>query len=468
MAVIQLEFDNTLKKSDIIIPIQSVSTGDGNIEDSSGDMTDKSQLQVFGIQVPLISINNTVIDFDAVSYFDLSSNGELPVLTLTVEDRYELIGNIDKPKHDNEVRVQILPKFDNAYKKINLTFYITNINIFGKNIRLSCIYKLPKLTSSKFEALGELDTYTLFKNAAIDTGLGYATNIAEGTDKRYIYCNNKSWLDTLNNEIQFSGNDNQVLDWWVDFWDNINLADIHERYLSTDTDEDIKIWVTGQINEVGKDINIECIEVPAVLTTHPGMERSELFVTDYNIINNPGIQVIEGSDKLYSVYEDHKDEYLDHLIQDGDVKEDIFTIFKYLGETYSTYNYLLQKELRSAFLQKINSECIKITLKSPVLGLMRGHKVNFIHYVNNDILENKIKILEANNVVDRNIESNISLSDYEITADGDTAGRFKIDKTSSGQYLITSINIIYSNNEWKYILTLNRPANISPDIMKKE
>ena len=467
MAVIQLEFDNTLKKSDIIIPIQSVSTGDGNIEDSSSDMTDKSQLQVFGIQVPLISINNTVIDFDAVSYFDLSSNGELPVLTLTVEDRYELIGNIDKPKHDNEVRVQILPKFDNAYKKINLTFYITNINIFGKNIRLSCIYKLPKLTSSKFEALGELDTYTLFKNAAIDTGLGYATNIAEGTDKRYIYCNNKSWLDTLNNEIQFSGNDNQVLDWWVDFWDNINLADIHERYLSTDTDEDIKIWVTGQINEVGKDINIECIEVPAVLTTHPGMERSELFVTDYNIVNNPGIQVIEGSDKLYSVYEDHKDEYLDHLIQDGDVKEDIFTIFKYLGETYSTYNYLLQKELRSAFLQKINSECIKITLKSPVLGLMRGHKVNFIHYVNNDILENKIKILEANNVVDRNIESNISLSDYEITADGDTAGRFKIDKTSSGQYLITSINIIYSNNEWKYILTLNRPANISPDIMKK-
>lgn len=468
MAVIQLEFDNTLKKSDIIIPIQSVSTGDGNIEDSSGDMTDKSQLQVFGIQVPLISINNTVIDFDAVSYFDLSSNGELPVLTLTVEDRYELIGNIDKPKHDNEVRVQILPKFDNAYKKINLTFYITNINIFGKNIRLSCIYKLSKLTSSKFEALGELDTYTLFKNAAIDTGLGYATNIAEGTDKRYIYCNNKSWLDTLNNEIQFSGNDSQVLDWWIDFWDNINLADIHERYLSTDTDEDIKIWVTGQINEVGKDINIECIEVPAVLTTHPGMERSELFVTDYNIVNNPGIQVIEGSDKLYSVYEDHKDEYLDHLIQDGDVKEDIFTIFKYLGETYSTYNYLLQKELRSAFLQKINSECIKITLKSPVLGLMRGHKVNFIHYVNNDILENKIKILEANNVVDRNIESNISLSDYEITSDGDTAGRFKIDKTSSGQYLITSINIIYSNNEWKYILTLNRPANISPDIMKKE
>ena len=468
MAVLQLEFDNNLTKSDIIVPIQSISEGDGNIEDSSGDMTDKSQLQVFGIQVPLIAINSTVIDFDSVSYFELNSSGPLPTLTLTVEDRYELIGNIDKPKHDNEVRVQILPKFDNAYKKINLTFYITNINVFGKNIRLSCVYKLSKFTSSKFEALGELDTYNLFKNAAIDTGLGYVTNITEGADKRYIYCNNKSWLDTLNNEIQYSGTESQVLDWWVDFWDNITLADVYERYLAKDTDEDIKIWVTGQINEIGKDIDIECIEVPAILTNHPGMERSELFVTNYSIVNNPGIHVSEGSDKVYSIYEDHRDEYLDHLIQDGDVKKDIFTVFRYLGETYSTYNYLLQKELRDSFLQKVNSECIKITLKSPVLGLMRGHKVNYIHYVNNDILEDKRKTLEEYGAVDRNVESNIQLSDYEITADEDTAGKFRIDRTTSGQYLITAIDIIYSNTEWKYILTLNRPANIAPEIMKKD
>ena len=467
MAQIELEIDNTLEKSDIIMPMLSVSEGDGANKDESSDLTDKTQLQVFGIQVPLIMINNTIIDFDAVSYFSLKSSGVLPTLVMTVEDRYQLIGNIDKPKNDNEVRVQILPRFDNAYKKINLTFYITNINVSGKFIRLTCSYKLSKLTSSKYEALGELDTYNLLRKAALDTGLGFATNIAQGNDNRYVYCNNKSWLELLNEEIQFSGTGNQVLDWWIDFWDNINLADVYERYNSVDNDEDIMVWVTGQINESQKDVEISCVNVPAVLNNHPANERSELFVTNYLISNNPGIQIAMGSDKIYSVYEDDKDEYLDHLVQDGDIKTDIYTKYYYLGETYGEYNYLLQKELRNAFLQKINSESIKVTLKTPLLGLMRGHKVNFINYVNDDIIEYKIQSLEEAGIADRNVESNISLNDYEITADSDN-GCFRIDRTSSGQYLITAMDLTFESNDWKYILTLNRPASTAVDIIKEE
>lgn len=467
MAQIELEFDNTLEKSDIVMPIMSVSEHDGANSDDSAAYTDKSQTAVFGIQVPLIMINSTVIDFDAISYFNLKSNGPLPTLVMSVEDKYGLIGNIDKPKHDNEVRVQIIPRFDNAYKKINLTFYITNISVNGKFIRLTCTYKLSKLTSSKYEALGELNTYNIFKNAATDTGLGFATNIAEGSDNRYVYCDNKSWLELLNEEIQYSGTENQVLDWWIDFWDNINLADIYERYTATDSDEDIAVWITGQIDEMQKDSTIEAINIPAILTDHPANERSELFVTDYMIYNNPGVQMSMGSDKVYGVYEDDRDEYLDHLVQDGDVKEDIYTKYYYLGETYGEYNYLLQKELRNAFLQKMNSESIKVTLKSPVLGLMRGNKVNFIKYINDSALEDRINILEESGTVDRNVESNIPLSDYEVTSDFDS-GIFKIDKTVSGQYLITSLDLTYDQNGWKYILTLNRPADIVPDIIKSD
>ena len=470
MGQIQLEFDNTLEKSDIIVPIVSISEYDGGQSGNTNNTTsytDKSQLKVFGIQVPLIMINNTVIDFDSVSYFSLKSTGVLPTLVMSVEDRYQLIGNIDKPKNDNEVRIQILPRFDNAYKKINLTFYITNISVSGKYIRLTCSYKLPKLIASKYESFGKIDTYNIFKNAAMDTGLGFATNIVEGNDIKYIYCDNKSWLDLLNNEIQFSGTENQVLDWWIDFWDNINLADIHERYNAIDSDEDISVWVTGQIDEMQNDIEIECVNIPAILNDHPVNERSELFVTNYTICNNSGSQLINGTDKVFGIYEEYRDEYLDHLIQDGDIKEDIYTKYYYLGETYGEYNYLLQKELRNSFLQKMNSESIKVTLKSPLLGLMRGHKVNFIKYINDDYVENRMQILEDLGVVDRNVESNISLSDYEVTSDFDN-GMFRIDRTVSGQYLITAMDLTYENNSWKYILTLNRPADIVPSIIKEE
>lgn len=465
MSAINIEFNNDLKKSEIVLPLLSTSAAESG-DEHANDMTDKAQTSVFGIQVPLIMINSVVIDFDAVQYFSLKSEGSIPELSMIVEDRYKLIENIDKPRHDNEVRVQILPKFDNAYKKIDLTFYITNIKVNGSIISVNCMYKVPDLTISRFKSFGEIDTYSLFRNSATETKLGFATNISMLSDNRFIYCDNKSFLDIMNDEIQYSNSTDHILDWWIDFWDNINLVDIKERFETIDSNDDIMIWVAGQVNEVTIDNEIQPIQIPAILTTHPSFSNSELFVKSYNILNNPGSFITTGSDKLYSVYEESKNEYLDYLLQNGDIASDIFTKYEYIGENYGDYNYLLAKRLREAYIQKINSECIKVSLKSPILGLMRGHKVNFIRYVNDSKVENKLKSLEENNIVDRNIESNIPLNDFEITTENND-GQFILDRTCSGQYMITSINAIFKNNEWDYNLTLSRPSLSQQNILKK-
>ena len=94
MAQIELEIDNTLEKSDIVMPMLSVSVGDGASEDSSTQYTENSQLKIFGIMVPLIMINNTIIDFDAVSYFSLKSAGVLPSLVMTVEGISSIFANV--------------------------------------------------------------------------------------------------------------------------------------------------------------------------------------------------------------------------------------------------------------------------------------------------------------------------------------------------------------------------------------
>ena len=101
MSVITIEFDNTLTKSEIILPLLSSSVEEAG-EEYSNDMTDTAQTSVFGIKVPLIMINSVVIDFDAVQQFVLKSEGAVPELSMIVEDRYKLIENIDKPRHDND------------------------------------------------------------------------------------------------------------------------------------------------------------------------------------------------------------------------------------------------------------------------------------------------------------------------------------------------------------------------------
>ena len=468
MSIITLEFDNTLKKSDIIMPVRSSSINEAGDEYQDSNLSDKSQTAVFGVQTPLIMINNTVIDFDAVNYFSLKSTGVLPELVMSVEDRFNLITSIDKVNRDNEVRIQILPKFENAYKKINLTFYIANIQINGTNIRITGTYKLPALTSSQFKSYGEIDTYSFFKTVAQETNLGFATNIAPLDDTRYIYCNHKSLLDAMNNEISFANTTEHIIDWWIDLWDNINIVDIRERFNAVDNADDIKIWIAGQVNEISKDNEIPAMEVEATITDLPTNNTSELFVKSFNIVNRTGMQMSAGTDKVYSVYEECNKEYTDYFMQDGDTMNDIFLKYDYVGECYSEYNYLISRPTRDAFLQKMNIETVVVKLQSPLLGLMRGHRVNFIHYINDDMTHDRLNNMQDVEVIDTNsIESNIPLNKYDVSEDSG-AGVFKVDRMMSAQYLILGVDVIYQNNAWEYTLTLTRPTNSNNKLVNKD
>jgi hypothetical protein len=126
----------------------------------------------------------------------------------------------------------------------------------------------------------------------------------------------------------------------------------------------------------------------------------------------------------------------------------------------------VSKHLRDAFIQKINTESIDVTLRSPLLGLMRGHKVNFIRYVVDDGLEAKMQSLENMGIVDRYIESNIPLDDYEITVtEGEESGSYKLDRTVSGQYLIYGTTIEFNGGEWEYKLKLVKPASSKASVL---
>lgn len=468
-----IEFDNDLKKSEIRIPIRYNQKED--IESGSGgNKTNIDPTKVYGIVSPLIMINSTVIDFNNIISFELKSIGVLPTLSMTVSDSNRLISNIDKPGIDNEVRVEILPPFDNVYKKINLTFFISSISVNDNIINLQCTYKVPKLYESCLKSFGYISTYELFRNVAIDTKLGFMTNIINNDDKRYIYSPNMTYLDLLENEISRSDSHLHVFDYWIDVFDNLNFVDIKERYNSVDNDDDMKIYISSQRYDVGLDINDlnsnKPVLMPAVISNHPGFNSNELYVKDYKIKVNSGQNVLNGTDVVYTTFNDMVNEHADYFIQNGDVKRDKFFKLSYLGEVFGDYNYLLAKPIREAFIKKINSEVITVTLPAPSLGLIRGGKVNFIRYVNDDIIKGKIKSLEDTEVngvklVDKaNATSNITLDDYELN-DSEESDNYKLDRNISGQYLIIGVELKYSGltskRGWEYKLNLVKPKSNS-------
>lgn len=469
MSKIQLKFDNTLQQSDIIMYLSSSSVDEMGEENYVNNQSEIQQTSVYGIQVPLIMINDIVISYTDIFSFTLESTGRLPEVSLTVRDRYGLISSIDPPGVDNELRIQILPRFEGKYKKINLTFFISDMRIVNEMIHITGYYKLSSLTDTRIKSFGEINTYDLFEKIAIDTGLGFATNIeSNDEDKRYVYCSYQSYADVMKKEIFNSGCGNQVLDYWIDFWNNIVLADIYERYFTVEDEQDMKIWVSTQNKEMSEGNVIEPREMTAVLNNHPLYRNSELFVEDYKIINNPGKSIYKGTDEVISVYEENKKEYIDHLIQDGDVQKDIFKRYTYLGELYGNYNYILSREKKESFEKKISTnETIEVTLNTPLLGLMRGDKVNFICYYNDASIDSKINALNNNGVINNDVISNIPIPNDDEYSYNSIDGNFLVDRSISGQYLITGCKIKYRDEKWDYILTLKRSSGEKDKYMKE-
>lgn len=469
LSVIQ---DPNLQKREIVIPLHSTDSEETSEEYTGyGDqrnITGAKQTSIYGILAPLIQINNIAIDFTDVIEFSLKSTSVLPSVSMVVRDRYDLIKTFDTPDNDNSLVVQIIPKFENVYKKINLIFYISSIRISKDFINLTGIYKLPKFLSSNIKSFGEISTFKLFKEISTDTGLGFASNVEDlDQDKRFVYCDNKSYEEILNREINFSGSKDtmEIYEYWVDFWDYLNLAEVYKLYKTILPDEhpDMQIWVSCKTDEVLENQEIPIRQTVANISNALPYSNTELYTKTYNIVNRAGSQVYLGSDKVYSIYGMDDGEYLDTLMLDSHVKQDIFTKYEYLGENYGTFNYLLASKKRAGFLQKVNTETIEVVMTTPLLALQRGAKVNFLWYINDSEYDYRKEVLETQGVIDKNSTINIPYTDDDTEnpekGKGEIAPKYQIDKNISGQYLIIGCHIKFSNQKWEYILTLCKYAS---------
>lgn len=441
MAQIEVKYDPTLTQEPIVDIMYSTE------EDPDGIVYQVDQTKITGIAAPLIKLNDITINFTQVKSMTLTCKKLVPTLEVTIEDSLGLTKALDHPKTDNILRLQILPPFEDAYKKVDLTFYITHFESNGDNLELTCKYNIKELYKNRLEAFGELSFYGLCDRVAKDCQLGLASNVADTDDPRYMYCSNQSYLDLLKDEIKRSGTQKLIPEVWVDWFNYLNIVDIWERYQSTDPMYQIWSLPSSQIDtSAGKEI--EPSQEDAVLTNTPSSMQSQLYVQYYQIVNKSKSNVQEGTDKIVEIYHYDKNESESMLIQDGDVHEDVFVKTIYMGEAFGGSSFQLQNVCRNAAIQKIHNQCILTTLSSPLLGLVRGSKVEFRWFDVNDY------VVEAKQE-----------NDVNTTSDGEDdvveKERYALNKQISGQYLILETELRYDGSDasWHYDLLLGRPAD---------
>lgn len=445
MAQITVKYDPTLKIEEIVEPMYATSE-DECAEDRPAEI---QQTKVTGILSPLIQVNKIVILWDKVTKFELASTSFLPELRFTFKDDLGFTKSLDQPGNDNLVLLKILPPFEDAYKKIELRFFINDVSIKGDKVSITASYNVPALLQDKLQSFGKITTYDYLDKVAKECELGLASNLDGTEDERYIYLRNTNFVKSIETEIKRSGNENCILDTWIDLHNYVVLCDMLERYNAFESE--IKVWTAPtaipDTSNTGEPIKPK--EEDAILSNAIAMRTTQLFINDYTVKNNAGSNLRFGTDKVLQSYYIDKSEASSVLIQDGDVKKDTFIKTVYKGELFGGYDYFTSEFCRSAFLQKINSNTIEVALSTPLLGLERGGKVNIQWYEVNEIAT----VIKNENPIETNVPD----------TEGEQTGKdeMTLNKQVSGQYFIigTTIKFLGWDQGWKYILTLTRPTD---------
>ena len=437
--IIEQKYDHQIDEKYIKSILEPGNGIEGDID--SVIMSDVQPTKMVGVLAPLVMINSTQIEMTDVISMTLESVGILPTLSLTVKDTYGLLTSVDMTSADNLVIVEIIPPFDGIYKKIKLYFYITSALAIGNSekINITGIYKVPELYASKLKSYGLISTYKFIEQVAKETKLGFCSNIEDTNDDRYIVMKNTNVLDAIESEVSSGGNPTNILDVWIDFYNNINLIDIYERYNAKDND--LKLW-TSQMNvetEASADnIQNTPYEIEALITNDPDAQNLPTYTKTYSISNNTGNNVNMGTDRVLTTYNKDVDIIEDVLIQDGDTKNDIFTKYFYLGESVGkNNNYIKQPIIRMFFMSNIKNTTYKFVLPRPNHGLMRGHRVN-VKWYEGDLV--KKSIMKDH---DEEVDNTLDTDAYEENMEDQDS--LVLNKKISGQYLIIGTSIDYKN-----------------------
>lgn len=471
MAKLQVIRDPQIKQTSIRTELNFP----GETEDpdvASENTSEMQQSKVMGILMPLIALNGIVVDFGDVAGFELDYTGTIPRIKFAFRDRNDMFKNLTAPGNDIELRVQILPPFDDTYKKIDLTLMCSEISIRDGYVYGSAEYKLMEFTKSRFKALGQISTYELFDKISTETGIGFVTNAEATEDSRYMQCHFESYKDIVDREMPKSGSsESHVYDWWVDVWNNLTLCDLYDRVNSDDPEEDMQIWMTQNDDSASMGDEMNTIKTLALFTNHPVRENTDLHVKDYDVQTEPASQS-RGNAVTLSVYEENKKEYVDHYIADGDIQKNQFEQFEYAGEVYGDYNYLVAEKAREIYMRKIKSEIVVIHVNKPQLGINRGDQLRFVWFDNdaeNAELYNGLEEIGAKRTSE-DLATDIGwLKDWDYTK-GDLNNPMKVNLQLSGQYTCIGQYIRYkgATQRWEAWLYLTRPASKRPELFTED
>lgn len=382
-----------------------------NSEENGGIPVTESSTRVDGTTVPVLRVNNVVVNSADIINVRLRYDEFLPYIELEIYDGNGMNQFANTPGFSNSVTLVMMMPGELTYKKVSLDFYITDWRVSGGVIVCTGEYKHMPLDVIRHKQVksdtaadsSSLTTWELFREIAVETGLGFAsqdTGISGAVpdDGMPRICSSMKYKDYMRRELQWAGNDeNEYMDAWVDLNGYIVLTSVSFVLQSEIKPEELTIKASvGLITRSDDMPEPEWADVPRVLTNHPGVTGlSSVSVLSYEeMTDNSGIYyggakrawggVTLGGGQSDNTATDSFDIELVESSRSGIDDKDEYQQF----QTSSFYGFemsvsrpvLKQRATRADWFKKRRMRMLKVKLQTLNLGLQRGTLVTVMLY----------------------------------------------------------------------------------------
>ena len=397
---------------------------------------------------PYIEIGNLVIQTDYTTKIVLHNDQFLPKVEIFFEDpTMKLIDELF-PLDDEIVSLFIQSSSENLMP-VRMDFKITDFKLTRTDNVMT--YVLTGLLNVDFlyyqDAYLYSDTsFNVLRKIAKKSSLGFATNI-DDTDDFMTWINaNDSNMEFIQDVVKYSyKSDDSFMLSYIDFYYNLNYVDI-ETELDEDISETKGIFSWSNIFKNKKDRITNLI-----LTNHPDVINSNLYIAKYTIVNNSTAVNLDIGYRKYVTYFDKTGNIRYEFIVDSlstseennailkGRKGELSQVFKnsinykYLGtiDTDNVHpNYLYAKVQNEQNLQFFQKVMMKVTLRDMNFNLYRFQKIEVELY----------KLEELNMDELPNIEE-----DTEIKKSMDWDKK-RLNQRLSGEWLIIAINYTFNKH----------------------
>lgn len=385
-----------------------------NSEDNGGQSIGGSGVKADACRVPIVKVNNRVIDGGDIISVKLHYDELLPHIDVAFYDQAGMNQFDNTPGFSNVITLIMTMPGAVTYKKVSIDFYITSWNCYGGEIYVSGEYKCLPLETVQLKQIkctnpdGQSDkpsTYGTLWQIATDTGLGFAhspVSPPEGSpipeDERYRICSSIKYKDYIKEIIQYAGDDeNSFMDCWIDLNGYIVLTNVSWVMDANVDSDEVIIKTSGDKMTDSDDLaDTEWIETCRTLTNHPGQTAiNSMSISEYKDLTDTTGIYYRGGLRSYSgitlgggqqentgttSFDVELEEKSHQGIEDKSEYQKFQKHF-FQGIEMSTDSPVLQQRaLREEWFKKKRMRQLKVKLNTLNLGLQRGTLVNVMLY----------------------------------------------------------------------------------------